>query len=69
MRIRSGTPMGVMLASRDNIQLTPPRIHNDQSRKRIYSLSPDVCLDNRQTTGRRLIGDEFFFLVIFSSPR
>lgn len=69
MRIRSGTPMGVMLASQDSIQLTPPRIHNDPPRKRSYSLSSDVCLDNRQTTGRRLIGGEFFLLVIFSSPQ
>jgi len=70
MRIRSGTPMGVMLASQDSIQLTPPRIHNDPPRKRSYSLSSDVCLDNRQTTtGRRLIGGEFFFfLVLFFFP-
>lgn len=61
MRIRSGTPMGVMLASQDNIQLTPPRFHNDPPRKRSYSLSSDICLDNRLTTGRRLIEGEFFF--------
>lgn len=53
--------MGVMLASQDNIQLTPPRFHNDPPRKRSYSLSSDVCLDNRLTTGRRLIEGEFFF--------